>query len=61
MKNFANLIRIYINKHNLSQAQFAKRANLERGRVNKILLGRKTPNSVELVKLEEFFKDETAT
>jgi transcriptional regulator with XRE-family HTH domain len=56
--NYANLMKLYINKHGITQGEFGKRAGLERGRVNKIMLGRKHPNPPELVKLEKFFADQ---
>jgi len=57
MINFANLIKIYINKNGITQTEFAKRSLVERGRVNKILLGRILPNEIEIEKLQRFFEN----
>lgn len=51
-------MKLYINKHGITQGEFGKRSGLERGRVNKIMLGRKHPNPPELAKLEEFFANQ---
>lgn len=56
--NYSNLIKLYINKNNISQGEFGKRSGLERSRVCKILAGKLKPNSVEFVKLEKFFKEQ---
>lgn len=55
MINYANLIKQYCIKHNISQVNFGKLVNIQGPQINKIINGKKKPNSGDLPKLEAFF------
>lgn len=54
--NYINRMRVYLNKTGISQVELAKRIGIERGLLNKILLGKKTPSQNAEDKLIAFFE-----
>ena len=50
------MIRVYINKSGITQAEFAKRVGLNKRRVCDWLLNRKNPTSDDVEKLKVFFE-----
>jgi transcriptional regulator with XRE-family HTH domain len=53
---YTQMIRVYINKSGITQAEFAKRVGLNKRRVCDWLLNRKNPTSDDVEKLKVFFE-----
>jgi len=59
-KNPANEIKAFINRNGWTQAKCAKELNIDRRRLNGILVGGLRPTENELAKIEKFFADRGA-
>lgn len=55
MENFANKIREYMNKNNVTQRDFALSVKIDRARISRILNGQVKPSKNDIIKLKEFF------